>query len=312
MPRNGASAKWNCSRTHASINIRPAQKTLTAPAGGPAPRWCKCALMSTCTLAARKNPWTTLNHKTYSTFKRFSHNIYNRWCKISFFYSSICYSAITHVNFFSNIGQIVVFFVNGGLKVRLSHSNNIRCALIIGTCTWLYVTSHDRSIPVLLVMKSWHVNHFHITGPLWGESTSHWWFPLQRASNAEFVVSFDVNLNKLLKKQFPVFRDPMMLLWHHCNAGRTHSSEHRSAYVIMIESLQQFHYTIQVISITLVSVLFNLCIGCSVDCSASPSFSRCSRARWDARAFLCDRPLRCASQSLAVTNTRPLQTSHTL
>ena len=44
MPRNGAPVKWNCARTRASVNNRPARKTLPAPAGGPAPRWCKCAL----------------------------------------------------------------------------------------------------------------------------------------------------------------------------------------------------------------------------------------------------------------------------
>ena len=29
-----------------------------------------------------------------------------------------------------------------------------------------------------------------ITGPLWGESTSHWWFPLTKAINAEMVSMF--------------------------------------------------------------------------------------------------------------------------
>ena len=37
--------KWNCVRTRASVNTRPARKTLPASAGGPAPRWCKCALI---------------------------------------------------------------------------------------------------------------------------------------------------------------------------------------------------------------------------------------------------------------------------
>ena len=34
--RNGASAKWNCAWTRTSVNTRPTQKTLTAPADGPA------------------------------------------------------------------------------------------------------------------------------------------------------------------------------------------------------------------------------------------------------------------------------------
>ena len=29
-------------------------------------------------------------------------------------------------------------------------------------------------------------NIFHITGPLWGESTGHWWIPLTKASDTEF------------------------------------------------------------------------------------------------------------------------------
>ena len=47
MPRNGAPVRWNCARTRASVSTRPARKTLPAPAGGPAPRWCKCALTPT-------------------------------------------------------------------------------------------------------------------------------------------------------------------------------------------------------------------------------------------------------------------------
>ena len=45
MPRNGATVKWNCVRTRASVNTGPARKTLPAPAGGPTPRWCKCTLI---------------------------------------------------------------------------------------------------------------------------------------------------------------------------------------------------------------------------------------------------------------------------
>ena len=28
-------------------------------------------------------------------------------------------------------------------------------------------------------------NIFHVTGPLWGEFTSHWWIPLTKASDTE-------------------------------------------------------------------------------------------------------------------------------
>ena len=36
------------------------------------------------------------------------------------------------------------------------------------------------------MMTSWHGNAFHITGPLWGETTAHWRIPSQRTSDAEF------------------------------------------------------------------------------------------------------------------------------
>ena len=44
-------------------------------------------------------------------------------------------------------------------------------------------------------MSPWHGNAFSITGPLWGESTSHWWIflspigSLKRTVNVFFVVS---------------------------------------------------------------------------------------------------------------------------
>ena len=33
-------------------------------------------------------------------------------------------------------------------------------------------------------------NHIFITGPLWGESTSHWWFPSQRVGNPPVTDGF--------------------------------------------------------------------------------------------------------------------------
>ena len=39
------------------------------------------------------------------------------------------------------------------------------------------------------MMMSWHANAFHIFVPLCGESTGHWWIPLQKASN-EYLCSF--------------------------------------------------------------------------------------------------------------------------
>ena len=38
---------------------------------------------------------------------------------------------------------------------------------------------------VHIMMMSSNGNIFHITGPLWGESTGHRWIPLTKASDAE-------------------------------------------------------------------------------------------------------------------------------
>ena len=43
----------------------------------------------------------------------------------------------------------------------------------------------DRHSLFLSLMMSWYGNSLRITTPLWGESTSHRWFPSQRTSNTE-------------------------------------------------------------------------------------------------------------------------------
>ena len=43
-------------------------------------------------------------------------------------------------------------------------------------------TMQTSTVVKLIMMTSWHDNIFHITGPLWGESTSHWWIPTQKGS----------------------------------------------------------------------------------------------------------------------------------
>ena len=42
--------------------------------------------------------------------------------------------------------------------------------------------------------------NFRVTGPLWGESTGHRWFPSQRPVTRSFGVFFDLRLNKLFNK----------------------------------------------------------------------------------------------------------------
>ena len=58
---------------------------------------------------------------------------------------------------------------------------------------------------------------FHVTGPLWGESTGQRWIPLTKASDAELWFFFDLRLNKQLSKQWRCqwFEMPSRSLWHH-------------------------------------------------------------------------------------------------
>ena len=62
-------------------------------------------------------------------------------------------------------------------------------------------------------------NIFHITGPWWGESTSHRLIPLIWPLTQSFDVFFDLCLNKLLSKQSRCrrFETPSCSLWCHCN-----------------------------------------------------------------------------------------------
>ena len=63
------------------------------------------------------------------------------------------------------------------------------------------------------IMTSLNGNIFHIAGPLWGESTGHWWIPLTKASDMELGVFFD--LFSLMAKQTietPVMADAITLI----------------------------------------------------------------------------------------------------
>ena len=103
------------------------------------------------------------------------------------------------------------------------------------------------------MMTASNGNILHITGPLWGKSTGHWWMPPTKASDVElwhdqmetfsallalcvgnspvtgefpsqrpvtqsFDVFFDLSLNKQLSKQSRCwwFEMPLHWLWHHC------------------------------------------------------------------------------------------------
>ena len=60
---------------------------------------------------------------------------------------------------------------------------------------------------------------FCVTGPLWGESTGHGGFPLQRPVTRSFDVSFDLHMSKRLSKQSRRwwFETPSRSSWSHCN-----------------------------------------------------------------------------------------------
>ena len=84
-----------------------------------------------------------------------------------------------------------------------------------------YITNEDKLWGVYMKTSSYG-NIFFVTGPLWGESTGHWWIPLTKASDAElwcFFCFFYLGLNKQLSKQsrWQWFEMPPHSLWHHCN-----------------------------------------------------------------------------------------------
>ena len=64
------------------------------------------------------------------------------------------------------------------------------------------------------MMRLWLGRAFHVTGPLWGESTDDGGFPSQRSSNMGFEVFVDVSLNKLLKKQLSCWWFHMAWCWY--------------------------------------------------------------------------------------------------
>ena len=71
-----------------------------------------------------------------------------------------------------------------------------------------------------LMMTPSNGNIFHVTGPLWGESTVHQWIPLtKKASGAELWNFLWLRLNKQLSKQLrrQGFGTPSHSLWCHCN-----------------------------------------------------------------------------------------------
>ena len=73
------------------------------------------------------------------------------------------------------------------------------------------------------MLTSSNGNLFWFTGPLWGKSTGHLWFPSQRPVTRSFGVFFDLPLNKRVSKQsIPRwYETPSRSLWRHYNEDGT-------------------------------------------------------------------------------------------
>ena len=71
---------------------------------------------------------------------------------------------------------------------------------------------------LVFMMTSLNGNIFCGTGPLCGEFTGHWWFPLTKASDADLWCFFYLRPNKRLSKQSWGwwFETPARSLWRHC------------------------------------------------------------------------------------------------
>ena len=59
----------------------------------------------------------------------------------------------------------------------------------------------SKYISPLFMMTSSNRNIFHVTGPLWGETTGHRWIPFTKASDVELGCFFYLGLNKCFSKQ---------------------------------------------------------------------------------------------------------------
>ena len=98
-----------------------------------------------------------------------------------------------------------------------SRNKYVNATMICRDIVWMLNSlSYDA-----FMLTSSNGNIFRVTGPLWGESTGHRWFPSQRPVARSFDVFFDSRLNKRLSKHFFSRRrwseTTPCLLWRHCN-----------------------------------------------------------------------------------------------
>ena len=123
------------------------------------------------------------------------------------------YSWVTYDLLVSNIGgtydladQLPSNHEFGHFFVRKSvlSPSGVRCKPSIRVCS-VY------SAVLLVLMTSWNRSAFRITGPLWRDSTGHWWFPFTKGQWDRPLMFCEVSTKTMLSKHTLLAGD----LWHH-------------------------------------------------------------------------------------------------
>ena len=97
------------------------------------------------------------------------------------------------------------------VRVLLSLSSWRRASL---SCSWrraMLIESEKMNSGNHVDIMTW--THFHITGPLWGESISHQWFPLTKGLWCGACYSLVNAVEQMVK--LLVIWDTLKLMWHH-------------------------------------------------------------------------------------------------
>ena len=91
---------------------------------------------------------------------------------------------------------------------------SLTCRPTLASRSKLTFPEMSRSISM---MTSSNRNIFHITGPLWGESTGHIWIPLTKASDVELCYFLSAPEQTVEQTRRRWFGTPLRSLWRHCN-----------------------------------------------------------------------------------------------
>ena len=83
---------------------------------------------------------------------------------------------------------------------------------------WSRFRTNDASVGDYDIVRMWYGNTFHVTGFMWGESTSHRMIPLTLVQHYMFCCLLWCWPERLIKETvgLPVIWDAMTL-WRHCN-----------------------------------------------------------------------------------------------